>query len=157
MDNLLKLKQTLRERTRSEIPVIVVWATAEAVDWEKKTMLAIGVMDGVPYYDVLLGLGNKYVKPKVGSKCLLGLIENNDAAAFLIDSEEVEDIEWRISGKYLIANKTEDMLTLIKDLLDAIIAEKHMTNTGPTVKLTPESELRYQQLKTRFNTLLKSN
>lgn len=156
MDNLLKLKQTLSQRGKEQIPVMLVWAVVKAVDWDKKTMTAEGVMDGLDFNDVLLGLGSKYVKPVIGSKCLIGLIENNAAAAFLVDCGDVDDIEWKVSGKYLVKNTTENLLTLMTDTLDAILAVRHMTNSGPTINLTPDSRLRFEQLKTRFNNLLKS-
>lgn len=165
MDNLSKLKTTLRQVTDNRIPVTLVWAVAQEIDWETKTMVAVGVMDGLAYYDVLLGVGHRMTKPKPRSKCLLGLIENNDAAAFMIDCEEVEAVEWSVDiqkyemdgSKFLIGNATEDLLTLMTDTIDAILAERHLTNTGPTINLTPDSQLRFNNLKTRFNNLLKSS
>lgn len=157
MENLRKLKQTLTQKQQQQVAVNTVWATVAEVDWNNKTMTAIGVVDELPYYDVLLGLGNHYIKPKTGSKCLLGLVQNNSAATFLIDCAEAEEVELRVKGKILIASESENLHKLMLDMLDAIIAEKHMTSTGPTVKLTPQSEARFDSIKTRFKNLLKAD
>lgn len=157
MENLRKLKETLSQQQKQQVAVTIVWAIAGVVDWDNKTMTATGIVDDLPYYDVLLGLGNHYIKPRPGSKCLLGLVQNNDAATFLISCQEAEEVELRVKDKILIANEDENLRTLAVDLLDAIIAEKHMTSTGPTIKLTPDSEARFSNLKTRFKNLLKAD
>lgn len=165
MNELLKLKKTLEENTDRRIPIAIVWAKADRVDWDSKTMTAVGISDNLPYYDVLLGLGNHYIRPQKGSKCLLGIIQNNNAAAFLISCEKSEAVEWyndeqviEMDGvKFSIRNQDESLHTLIADMLDAIIEEKHQTNMGVTISHTPDSALRFSQLKTRFNHLLKAN
>lgn len=173
MDNLGKLKQTLSEMGKNSIPVSVVWANAKSIDWEQKEMTAIGTLDDLPYYHVLLGLGSKYVKPKEGTKCLLGIVQNNSAATFLIDCEEVEEYENTFSdkctlkddsfrlviegGKLLLENNEESLATLLSDTIDAILEVRHLTNVGPTINLTPDSITRFEALKTRFKNLLKNN
>lgn len=91
-DNIQKLKETLDRRQKSMIPVQTMWVTVKSVNWEEKTMTATGVMDGLDCFDVLLGLGSVYVKPKTGSKCLVGMMENQPAAWFLISAAEVEEV-----------------------------------------------------------------
>lgn len=171
MDNLRKLKETLGQKGKDNVPVLTAWCVVKDVDWENKTMTATGVMDGLDYHDVLLGIGSVFLKPVSKSKCLIGLIENNPAAAFLIECETVETVEIKtdkeysieVKGdqvlkmdgeKFLFKNKTESLLDLLKDLIQANIVARHMTNTGATIKLTPDSELIYEQLKTRFANLL---
>lgn len=89
--NLKRLKTALDERQKSFVKVQVRWATVTAVDWEAKTMTATGLLDDLPYHDVLLGTGSFYRKPVVGTDCLIGMIENQDAASFLIDAESIEE------------------------------------------------------------------
>lgn len=173
MNNLRKLKQTLGQQSKEGIPVVTAWCEVKEVDWNSKTMTATGIMDNLDYNEVLLGIGNLFLKPALKSKCLIGLIENNPAAAFLIDCEFVEaveiktDVNYKIEvkeqtlemaeGKFLLKNETENLLKLMEDLIDANIGEKHMTNSGPSIKLSPDSELKFRRIKTRFGNLLKTN
>lgn len=165
MDNLRKLKETLAQKGKANVPVVTAWCVVKEVDWEDKTMTATGVMDGLDYNEVLLGIGNVYKKPKPGAKCLIGLIENNPAASFLIECESVELYSINVDGqlmemdgdKFLFKNGTESFAKLMADTLDSMLTEKHMTNTGVTISLTPDSTLKYEQLKTRFNAFLKDS
>jgi len=84
---------------QKHIKVQTAWATAKSVDWNKKTMVCTGVADDLDYEGVLLGVGYCYLKPKVGTLCLVGMIENNAAAAFLIDAEEIEEMDIKTSVK----------------------------------------------------------
>ncbi|MBX7204143.1 MAG: hypothetical protein K1X81_01850 [Bacteroidia bacterium] len=77
---------------KRQVKVTTAWVTVKAVDWDEKTMTATGLMDDLDYNDVLLGIGSVYTKPKQGTKALIGLIENQDAATFLIECEEVEEM-----------------------------------------------------------------
>lgn len=93
-----KLRSLLQANTKGQIPVQNVWVICTSVDWHAKTMECKGVVDNLEYFDVLLGIGHKYIKPVVGTKCLIGLIQNKSAAAFIIYAEEIEE--------YLIEDKT---------------------------------------------------
>lgn len=90
--SLDKLKKTLSELAKNSTPIQTVWVEVTEVDWEERTMTAIGVDDELEYYDVLLGLGSIDLKPKKGSTCLIGIIENQDTASFLINADNVEEI-----------------------------------------------------------------
>jgi hypothetical protein len=92
MDEIRKLANSIREAGKKHVLVQTAWVIVKSVDWDKKTMVATGVMDDLDYHDVLLGIGSIYIKPKKGCKCLIGLIENKDGAAFLIDCEETEEV-----------------------------------------------------------------
>ena len=56
-------------------------------------MTVLSIDDDLEYYDVLLGLGSVNVKPKVGSNCLIGFINNSETLPFLIMADEVEEID----------------------------------------------------------------
>jgi hypothetical protein len=73
-------------------PANTVWVTVKSVDWDKKVMDVVSVMDGLEYFDVVLGLGSYLPKPKVGTKCIIGILEGNEAATFLIHADEVDQV-----------------------------------------------------------------
>jgi hypothetical protein len=91
--NIQELGNILNERTKSLIDIQTHWCNVKSVDWDKKLMIAVGLVDDLPFYDVNLGIGSIYKKPKLKTKCLIGIINNNLADAFLIDCDEIEQIE----------------------------------------------------------------
>lgn len=97
--SLDKLKQTLSELQKNNTPTQTVWVEVKEVDWDEKTMVALGIDDELEYYDVLLGLGSVNVKPKVGSNCLIGFINNSETLPFLIMAEVVEEIDVKTQFK----------------------------------------------------------
>lgn len=97
--NIRKLGEVLDSYGRKHVKVQTAWATVKSVNWDNKTMVATGVADELDYEGVLLGTGFIYLKPKLKTLCLLGMVENNDAAAFLIDAEEVEEMDIKTSVK----------------------------------------------------------
>ena len=111
------LRESIRKMILDNVPVQAVWAICKQVDWESKTMVAIGTGDQLEYHDVLLGLDVLYKKPKSGTKCLLGIIENNGAQAFLITCDELDellfqtsdaDLKLQISGDSWVWNDGEN-------------------------------------------------
>ena len=94
-----KLKITLSELQASKIPTQTVLVEVKEVNWDDRTMTVIGVDDELEYYDVLLGLGSVDVKPKVGSNCLIGFINNSETLPFLIMADEVEEIDIKTQFK----------------------------------------------------------
>lgn len=93
------------------------WAEVTHVNWEAKTMTVKGLTDGLEFYDVLLGLGASYAKPKVGSKCLIGIIMNNEAASFLIHAEAVEEYNYTIGDNHSITVDTEKLNVQINNTM----------------------------------------
>ncbi|MDP1708849.1 MAG: hypothetical protein Q8L89_07290, partial [Gammaproteobacteria bacterium] len=61
----------LKAQAKKQVPTQVVWATVDSVDWNAKTMQCTAQTDELERYDVLLGLGSQYMRPKKGSKVLL--------------------------------------------------------------------------------------
>lgn len=93
-----ELKKAIRDLARSGgAPAVLRWAVVETVDWEEKTMTATGVADDLEYYDVQLGLGGLFFRPAVKSTVLIGIVEGNEAAAFLLSAGEIEKIEVKTS------------------------------------------------------------
>lgn len=89
---LTEFKNLLTDKMKSHVPMQTEWVKVSEVDWEEKTMTAIGENNALEYFDVLLGLGAINVKPKIGSLALVGAIHNGEAC-FMISCEEIEEIE----------------------------------------------------------------
>ena len=125
--SLDKLKQTLSELQKNNTPTQTVWVEVKEVDWDEKTMVALGIDDELEYYDVLLGLGSVDVKPKVGSNCLIGFINNSETLPFLIMAEVVEEIDvnvdkcqFNINDGFLLKKQNETLAKLMSNLLKEI-------------------------------------
>ena len=160
--SLDKLKQTIIELIKGNIPIQTVWVTVSEVDWEERTMTAIGIDDELEYYDVLLGLGSIDLKPKVGSSCLIGIIENRDTASFLIMVDEIEEIDinadrcqLNINDGFLLKKENESLANLMSDLLQEIQKMKFTTNTGSTILLVNKPQ--FLAIENRFKDFLKTD
>lgn len=94
MDALELLKQSIIAQFKRQVPVQTLWATCKSTDPQNGTMVAEA--GGAEYFDVLLGVGGHLVEPQPESRVLLGLVNNNSAACFLIHAEQVK--EQRING-----------------------------------------------------------
>ncbi len=94
MDSLEKLKLAIIEQVRANVPVQVVWAECVSANAAQGTMTA--TREGLEYDDVLLGLGDTITVPAPGSKVLLGLVENQRTATWLIYAERVQEL--RLNG-----------------------------------------------------------
>lgn len=68
------------------------WVTASEVDATKYTMTAVGLTDGLEYYNIMLGFAKMSVIPAVGSLCLIGLVEGAEAHTFLIHTETPDQV-----------------------------------------------------------------
>lgn len=160
--SLDKLKKTLSELAKNNVPIQTVWVEVTEVDWEERTMTAIGVDDELEYYDVLLGLGSIDLKPKKGGTCLIGIIENQDTASFLISAEEIEEIDINvedcqltINNGFLLKKENETLAKLMSDLLKEIQKMKFTTNTGSTILLV--NKLQFLEIENRFKDFLKAD
>jgi len=160
--SLDKLKQTINELIKGNIPIQTVWVTVSEVDWEDRTMTAIGIDDELEYYDVLLGLGSVDLKPKIGSDCLIGIIENRDTASFLIMVDEIEEIDinadrcqLNINDGFLLKKENESLANLMSDLLQEIQKMKFTTNTGSTILLVNKPQ--FLAIENRFKDFLKTD
>lgn len=157
--SLDKLKQTLSELQNSGIPIQTIWVEVKEVDWKEKTMIALGIEDDLEYYEVLLGLGSVDVKPKVGSNCLIGFINNSETLPFLIMADEVEEIDiksdqcqLKVNDGFLLKKQNETLAKLMSDLLKEIQNMKFTTNTGSTISLVNKPQ--FMAIENRFKNFL---
>ena len=160
--SLDKLKQTLSELQNKNTPTQTVWVEVKEVDWDEKTMVALGIDDELEYYDVLLGLGSVDVKPKVGSNCLIGFINNSETLPFLIMADEVEEIDvnvdkcqFNINDGFILKKQNETLAKLMSDLLKEIQKMKFTTNTGSTILLVNKTQ--FLSIENRFKDFLKDS
>jgi len=153
LDEFVRLLKALQ---KAEVKPQMVWATVKEVDWKKKQMTAIGLIDNLEYYNVLLGLGHIAKKPKVDSNCLLGVIGNHDAFTFLVEAQEVEEMvvvsdtaEMTIKNDGFIIKKGNESLTnVLNDFIDEV--NKIVVINGTTINVAAVTAI-----KNRLNTILK--
>lgn len=115
-------RKILNKQAKSNIAIQTVWVKCKEVDWDNKTMTAIDT-NNLPYYDVLLGLDLYQIQPKVETKCLIGIIENNTAQAFLINCDEAEKVVF-MQGEnkgMLKIEPTIDKLNAIENKINDLI------------------------------------
>ena len=145
----------LEEQTTSKVNAQIVWVKATEVDWSSKTMTAVSLLDDLEYFDVQLGLGSIYKKPKVGTKCLVGIIENKPAASFLIEAVEVEESIYTSKDASFVINETgfvikkgeESLKTVLNDFIDEV--NKIVVIQGNTINVE-----KVTAIKNRLNTIL---
>lgn len=87
MDSVEALKRAIIAQVKAQTPVQTLWAECQSTNAEEGTMVA--VVDGLEYDDVLLGLGADITVPEPGSKVLLGVVENQREATFLLFAERI--------------------------------------------------------------------
>ena len=143
-DNIQNLGNVLNERTQYMINVQTHWAVVKDIDWEAKTMTATGLVDDCDFFDVNLGIGSVYTKPVIGSKCLIGIINNNIVDAFLIQSEQIELIELvDKSGFKIILN--DGKMTINGDAFGGIVNAKELkTQINKNTTLLKKIQLTFQ-------------
>lgn len=125
LDEFIRLQ---KEQQKGVVKPQIVWATVKSVDWEAKTMEATSLIDGLDYFDVLLGLGAVYQKPKIGSKCILGVLGNQASATFLIEASEIEETIYTRDNTVFTINETgfiikqnnESLKTVLNDFMDEV-------------------------------------
>lgn len=102
------------------------------VDWEEKTMTAMGATDDLEYYDVSLGLGYKFIKPKVDADCIIGILEGEESVGFLIDASEVEEVVFNGGELGGLCNVSElkEQLEKLTARVDGIIDALKNSVTG---------------------------
>lgn len=154
MGGISEFNKLISQRIRELIPTQTAWATAKEVDWDKKTMTATGVVDELDFHNVLLGLGADYKKPKIGTKCLIGIV-GNSANAFLIAADEVEEIlivsgESQLTVKetgFIVKHADENLKIIFSDMIDEI--NKIIVVNGTSINVAA-----MKAIKERLNTVL---
>jgi len=167
--NIQELGNVLNERTKSLIDIQTHWCNVKSVDWDKKLMIAVGLVDDLPFYDVNLGIGSIYKKPKLKTKCLIGIINNNIADAFLIECDEVEEIIFT-SGESVLTIKEDGFIVKqsnesLKVILNDLVAEINKLNdevakivvsigVSPNVPILVQIKNATTQINDRLNNVL---
>ena len=118
--NIEDFGKLFNQRGKSLQEIQTHWAIVKGIDWDNQTMTATGVTDDLDFYDVVLALGSIKRRPKIGGKCLIGIVNNNPAATFLIDCEEIEEYEI-IDGTGFKINLNNGLLTFNGQLNGGIV------------------------------------
>ncbi|MCZ2393420.1 MAG: hypothetical protein LC105_06170 [Chitinophagales bacterium] len=163
-DNVTEFIEMMSQSGKSHIKVQTAWATVKSVDWNKKTMTATGVRDGLDYYNVSLGVGAIFIKPKSDTLCLIGMIENKDAAWMLLDAKEAIAVEVKvgdvkvaidgIAGKWMVNNEQTGLKDILTKIHDTILNLKVNTPSGPSVGLLPDTVADLGEIDIKINQLL---
>ncbi|MCO5230140.1 MAG: hypothetical protein M9958_03190 [Chitinophagales bacterium] len=160
--NIEKLKDLLDGRAKRQIPNQVSWGTVSAIDWDKKQCTVVGLVDELEYYGVSLGVGNRLIKPVIGTRCLIGSILNQEADTYLIDVEEYEEKIYT-SGKnelhitkdgFVIKNDKADIKSILKEAFEQLMVAKILTPSGPG-NFSPDDVTKFGELKTDVLNLFK--
>lgn len=160
--NIDRLKGLLDQHSKKQIPKQVVWGIVKEIDWESKTCTVTGLADDLDYYDVNLGIKNEIIKPKIGSKCMIGSVENQEAETYLINAEEFDerifisgDSELHITESGFTVKRNEsDLKLILKEAFEQLKAAKILTPSGPG-KFSPDDKLKFEELKTKVLNLFK--
>lgn len=112
-----------------------------SVNWRENTMTAKD-SEGLEYFDVSLGFGSVLIKPAVDSLCVIGLLEGQDTATWLLHTEKADEVvvqgekmTVKVNDRLMVKNDRDNLKSLLDDLLKAIKAMKFTTNTGATIDL----------------------
>lgn len=127
-EEIAKLRQSIHQMIQENTPVLTIWCTVKSVDWDNKTMVATGTTDKLDYNDVLLGLDSVAKKPKVGTKCLIGLIENKDAQSFMITCDELDAVEFQTTEAALKWKAEDDTWTWNDGSNEGMVKVIELTN-----------------------------
>lgn len=154
MKEVAKFKKIIAERAKAKTPIQVEWGKVTSVDWNSKT--AEVTVDELIYYDVLLGLGNQYRKPKINTRCLIGIIENKEGS-YLIDAEEIEEVVTLTGDAELVQKKDgfsikkgdESLQKVLTDFMDE--CNKIMVIQGNTIDVAAVTVIK-QRLKSILTT-----
>jgi len=155
MTAIADFSKILNQKNKETIAVANVWAKVISVDWENKTCDCIGLLDDLEIYDVVLGIGEIVKKPKKDSLVLLGVINGNDANAFLIHAEDTEEISFttgksnltiKVDG-FVVKQNNESLKQVLNDLIDEL--NKIIVIQGNTINVAAMN-----LIKERLNTIL---
>lgn len=141
MTQVAEFTKLIGQFNKERQSIATVWATIKSIDWDQKICICTGLLDDLDYYEVLLGIGDVYIKPKKGTQVLLGLINGNHANAFVLHAEAIEEIQTnasqtkvRITEKGVsIAKGTESLKTVLNDMIDEL--NKIVVLQGTTINV----------------------
>ena len=141
----------LSEKIKKAIPQVLQWATVTSVDWQEKTCEATDLDTKLPFLNIALGIGGMYIKPKVGSLILVGMVENNESQPFLLNAQEVEAYELK-ADTFKLYNEQADFKTLLNDLLTELKNTIIQTPAGPG-NFAPNNVAKFEEINNKINAL----
>lgn len=111
------------------------WVTATTIDKVNLMMDAIGVSDNLEYYGIQTGMGAFDIFPKVGTNCLVGIVEGQETDAFLLSAEAIEEVRIKAGtsitfndGKLGGLVRVEALTKVINDMVGKFNAHTHQVN-----------------------------
>ena len=141
----------LSERIKKAIPQVLQWATVTSVDWQEKTCEATDLDTKLPFLNIALGIGGMYIKPKVGSLILVGMVENNESQPFLLNAQEVDAYELK-ANNFKLHNETVDFKTLLNDFFMELKNAVVQTPAGPG-NFAPNNTAKFEEINNKINAL----
>lgn len=141
----------LSEKIKKAIPQVLQWATVTSVDWQEKICEATDLDTKLPFLNIALGIGGMYIKPKIGSLILVGMVENNESQPFLLNAQEVEIYELK-ADNFTIHNETVNFKTLLNDLLKELKSAIIQTPAGPG-NFAPQNVAKFDEINQKINHL----
>jgi len=158
-DRFSEFVGAIRHHARAD-QVKTAWVRVKEVDWENRSMTAIGETDNLEYYNVLLGIGAMDIRPAEGSLALIGGIEGQMTTSYLIAAERIDEIYLNVSDAtfniqnegYIIKHNGEDLKDILNDLISTIMQLTVTTNQGPSG--VPINNQSFQSIKTRVSKLM---
>jgi hypothetical protein len=141
----------LSEKIKKAIPQVLQWATVTSVDWQEKTCEATDLDTKLPFLNIALGIGGMYIKPKVGSLILVGMVENNESQPFLLNAQEIEAYELK-ADNFTIHNEKVDFKSLLNDLLTELKNAIIQTPAGPG-NFAPNNVVKFEEINNKINAL----
>ena len=167
--NIQEFGALLADHIAAFVRVQTHWCTVKEVNWKDKTFTAVAVRDNLPFHNVNLGLGSFYRRPIKGSLCLVGVIENTDTDAFLIDAKAFDEAVWQ-SGEseltikkqgFVVKQGDESLKAVLNDWQASLVKvcdelSKIVVSVGvsPDVAAIAEIKQQVQDIKRRLNSIL---
>ena len=156
MSGLGEFSGLLFEKIKELTPVQTTWATVKSVDKTKRLMVATALLDGLDLHDVECGFDGVYKLPKVGAKCMVGMIENQSANYFLITAEDYTEINLTVGNSklkidntgYKIDSQNENLKQVFNDMIDEL--NKIIVIQGTSINVE-----KMNLIKNRLNKILK--
>ena len=141
----------LSEKIKKAIPQVLQWATVTSVNWQEKTCEATDLDTKLPFLNIALGIGGMYIKPRVGSLILIGMVENNESQPFLLNAQEVDIYELK-ADKFTLQNEMVDFKTLLNDLFMELKNAVVQTPAGPG-NFAPNNTAKFEEINNKINAL----
>lgn len=102
-----------------EFPIQSFWATVSEIDEDAETCTVVSVRSKLETYDVLLAITKEsgiVSIPVIGSKVIVGIIENQNTSAFIVFCEKVKEYKIRAKDSVTILGDNFGGLVKIEEL-----------------------------------------